>query len=310
MASLRASKQGLEIIDRARNIKGWNKDARSWADRAETSPSTLKRFWGRESIRSDSFKNICHAVGIENWEEIIDNSAVMTSNSYTWRIEIGCNDEEIVDAIYNLVKQISGDLNLKLKKVHRGSLILVFEGSLEGFERIEYLFGSGKLTEVLGFPILDVRLAPVDLNKWLENVFEEAWQTVEEILVPRKAALVRSFRTNAKVVRAKYIDLGLSKPLAIVLALETDANWQRRILLQVHTPDESQHLPPNIELILLDESGEVVLDESGEPSIARSTSEEDWWIQLKLYGQPGEKFQVKVVLGSVSVEEYFVLSIE
>ena len=310
MASLQASERGLEIVDRARNRKGWNKYARIWADEAETSPSTLKRFWGRKSIRSDSFKKICDAVGIKNWEEIADSSAPIASTSYTWHIEIGYNDEKIeekiVDAIHNLVKQISGDSTLKLQKVRRGSLVLVFEGSLEGFERIEYLFGSGQLTEVLGIPILQVRPAPVDLNKWLENVFEGTWQTVEEILVPRKAALVRSFRNRAKVVRAKFIDLGLPNPLVIMLVLETDTNSQRSILLQVHTPDESRHLPPNLELILLDESGEVVLDESGEPLIARSTSEEDW-IQLELYGKPGEYFQVNVVLGSVSIEEYFVM---
>ncbi len=74
--SLRASQQGLEIVDRARRKKGWNKDAAAWHDAAGTSRSTLQRFWGRKPIRQEYFVAICNAVGIENWEEIVDNSPV------------------------------------------------------------------------------------------------------------------------------------------------------------------------------------------------------------------------------------------
>ncbi|MEN9517890.1 MAG: hypothetical protein RLZZ381_478 [Cyanobacteriota bacterium] len=85
-SSLVASEQGLEIINRARRKKGWNKDASVWIDAASellllkypkngsVSRSTLKRFWKPQPIRQENFVAICKAVGIENWEEIVDEN--------------------------------------------------------------------------------------------------------------------------------------------------------------------------------------------------------------------------------------------
>ncbi|MGK7938116.1 MAG: hypothetical protein AB4206_20315 [Xenococcaceae cyanobacterium] len=42
--SLLASEQGLEIIDRARRKKGWNKDAPAWIDAADDMDSYTKAF--------------------------------------------------------------------------------------------------------------------------------------------------------------------------------------------------------------------------------------------------------------------------
>ncbi|MEB3178142.1 MAG: AAA family ATPase [Nostocaceae cyanobacterium] len=75
--SLRASKQGLEIVDTARKKKGWAVTAASWCDAAHTSQATLKRFRQRKAINQDVFVAICKAVGIENWEEIVDNTLAL-----------------------------------------------------------------------------------------------------------------------------------------------------------------------------------------------------------------------------------------
>jgi hypothetical protein len=74
MTSLRASDKGLEIINLARLKKGWSKTSDTWADLADISPGTLKRFWQKKSIRSDSFRGICSTVGILDWREIADFS--------------------------------------------------------------------------------------------------------------------------------------------------------------------------------------------------------------------------------------------
>jgi WD40 repeat protein len=71
--SLRASEQGLEIVDQARQQKGWNRQSFGWAKTAKTSVGTLKRFWRREPIGRDAFEQICQAVGVDNWQEIVDN---------------------------------------------------------------------------------------------------------------------------------------------------------------------------------------------------------------------------------------------
>ena len=79
-SSLVASEQGLEIVDRARRKRGWNKDAPAWFDAASVSRSTLKRFWRPEFIRQENFIAICKAVGIDNWEEIVDENPSQQQN--------------------------------------------------------------------------------------------------------------------------------------------------------------------------------------------------------------------------------------
>ncbi|MCU0515731.1 MAG: AAA family ATPase [Oscillatoria sp. Prado101] len=69
---LRASEEGLRIVDIARRNPGWNKTGDVWCQAALTSKATLKRFWARQPIRRETFIDICKAVGIHNWEDIIE----------------------------------------------------------------------------------------------------------------------------------------------------------------------------------------------------------------------------------------------
>jgi len=73
---LRASEEGLKIIDIARRNPGWNKTDEMWCKAALTSKATLKRFWARKHIRRETFIDICKAVGINNWEDIIERSDI------------------------------------------------------------------------------------------------------------------------------------------------------------------------------------------------------------------------------------------
>ncbi|MBD1887904.1 NB-ARC domain-containing protein [Coleofasciculus sp. FACHB-SPT9] len=75
--SLRASARGLESVDKARKRKGWTKTMTvSWWQAALTTQATLKRFWQKKPIHQETFINICQAVGIGNWREIVDSGAV------------------------------------------------------------------------------------------------------------------------------------------------------------------------------------------------------------------------------------------
>ncbi len=80
-ATLRASESGLEIVDRARRKKGWNKQASIWCGDAQTLVPTLKRFWRRQPINQEVFVNICKAVEVDNWEDIVDNSPLSQTDS-------------------------------------------------------------------------------------------------------------------------------------------------------------------------------------------------------------------------------------
>ncbi|WP_035139974.1 NB-ARC domain-containing protein [Fischerella sp. PCC 9605] len=71
--SLRASTEGLEIIEQARRRKSWDRQSPAWADAARTSIATLKRFWQGKPIQQQSFIDICYAVGLD-WEKIVDTT--------------------------------------------------------------------------------------------------------------------------------------------------------------------------------------------------------------------------------------------
>lgn len=79
--SLRASQQGLEIVDLARRKKGWTRLATAWCYSAMISQATLKRFWRQIPVIQSSFVAICKAVGVENWEEIADNYSLQQITS-------------------------------------------------------------------------------------------------------------------------------------------------------------------------------------------------------------------------------------
>lgn len=70
--SLKASEQGLKIVDEARRRKRWQKNASIWVETAATSEATLKRFWARKTaIDRYAFIAICQAVGV-NWEQVAE----------------------------------------------------------------------------------------------------------------------------------------------------------------------------------------------------------------------------------------------
>jgi hypothetical protein len=81
-ATIRASIKGLEYLDQIRRKKGWTKAEQAWADLAITTTATLKRFWGRQPIRQESFIKICEAVDIDDWQSLIDTNSISLSNSY------------------------------------------------------------------------------------------------------------------------------------------------------------------------------------------------------------------------------------
>jgi hypothetical protein len=73
--SLRASAQGLEIVDQARKRQGWTKTMTvAWWQTALTSQATLRRFWRKLPIQQETFIKICEAVGVSNWKQIVDGS--------------------------------------------------------------------------------------------------------------------------------------------------------------------------------------------------------------------------------------------
>jgi hypothetical protein len=71
------------------------------------------------------------------------------------------------------------------------------------------------------------------------------------------------------------------------------------ISVEVRPPSGQTYLPPNLQLMVLDDLEAAVMEAQ-----TRSTNS---YIQLQFSGSPGERFSVKVALGTVSVIENFVI---
>lgn len=115
--SLKASVEGLEIINRARLRQGWTKTRSSaWWMKADVSQITLRRFWRGEKVRQENFIAICEAVGINDWQAIA--------------VPI----EELIEEIYEstLPQQVSAPKAMSLIAAKRNLAAIVFT-DIQGF---------------------------------------------------------------------------------------------------------------------------------------------------------------------------------
>lgn len=161
-ASLKASANGLKIVDQARRKRGWSKKDQAWADLACTSTTTLGRFWGSIAIQSATFQSICDVVGIKDWENIAElevPAEYKTASTRTQKrlvIELDADLENIPpDVLYTIIQTLSqmGNPVMKIVDIAEGSIKLSFEGSPESIESLKNIINSGELKKVLDIPI-------------------------------------------------------------------------------------------------------------------------------------------------------------
>jgi hypothetical protein len=87
--------------------------------------------------------------------------------------------------------------------------------------------------------------------------------------------------------------------LVVQVQLTPTATAAVDIRLRLYPGSDAIHLPANLQLIVLDESGTACME-----AMARST---DDWMQLEFSCQHEEKFSVSVKLGEISITEEFVV---
>ena len=151
----------------------------------------------------------------------------------------------------------------------------------------------------------------IHLSQWLHNVFDAGWETVEALFNPPQAELNFRFRgahrkttTTPKnpefgIKRGKLLGLERAgEQVALFVGLEPTAESDMKISVEVYPIGGQTNLPEDLQLMVLDEKGEVVMQAQ-----ARSTKN----IQLKFSGESGEGFGVKVALGDVSIAEPFLI---
>ena len=148
-----------------------------------------------------------------------------------------------------------------------------------------------------------IQKSTTKLSQWLQNVFDETWQTIDSLINP-EANLEYSLRNvDEGVKRAKLIDLGMqlgNQNVALLVNIKGETEGKLAILIQLHPGSEARYLPPNLKLILLSKAGKILQEVQSRTR--------DNCIQLKPFrGEKGKRFQIQVSLGSSSITENFEL---
>jgi hypothetical protein len=107
---------------------------------------------------------VCGIRGIEPGE----SSTQERKDRVRYRVVIDCTVDDIdqvrIRSILECLRMCSGDASLTLKELREGSVRLLLEGSLIGFERLRFLFSTGQLHAILGESIRGLEPEP-DLEK-------------------------------------------------------------------------------------------------------------------------------------------------
>ena len=138
-----------------------------------------------------------------------------------------------------------------------------------------------------------------NLGQWFNDVIDDSWQTLEEILNPNQIQFARSLELS--LTRGKKFDLvygDTSVPLALVAKITRESSEEAEILIQVH-PTEQDYLPNNLQLAIEDDGGNIVLE--------AQARDQDNWIQLAFAAEIGEEFNVVITSAENQIKQSFVV---
>ncbi|MBD2183695.1 DUF1822 family protein [Planktothrix sp. FACHB-1355] len=163
----------------------------------------------------------------------------------------------------------------------------------------------GRLVEVAS-------AAPVkNLGKWFQGIFEAGWQSLDTLINTESSNLAFGFRkrdrkreeTKVSVEGIKLIDLGMqlgNQSVALLIGLTPESGEKVGIRVQLHPARGQIYLPPNIKLILLSQSGQVIHE--------LQSRLQDNFIQLKRFTCPmGKGFKIQVAMEEMSITEDFAI---
>jgi hypothetical protein len=141
----------------------------------------------------------------------------------------------------------------------------------------------------------------VNLSQWLQNTFEDSWQSLDNLL--GRDGLAFNFRQTAEqneatIKRVKSLNLPDREVLLLLgLDIETDGRIGIRIQLRSQNQDE---LPPQLSLKLLSSSGDII------QSIQSRAN--DSVIQLKRFkSNVGTQFAIQIEVNDLIITEDFVI---
>jgi hypothetical protein len=224
-------------------------------------------------------------------------------------------DAEVVYVPEEVWEERIGYIAVQLNDSLQEATLLGFAERVSAQElRLSGLRSLEELPEYLGqFQRVQPVKDRVNLSQWLHNIFEAGWETVEAIVAPPQAEFAFDVRSPFPVKvstpeipadaikRGKRLDLerdGESEQVAVFVGLTPTSSPELDITVEVYPLGSQPYLPPELQVMVLDEQGKSVLQAKA------GTSES---IEFQFSGEPGESFSVKVALEDFSVTEAFLI---
>jgi hypothetical protein len=147
------------------------------------------------------------------------------------------------------------------------------------------------------------------LSEWLQNTFDNGWQSLNTLFNQESGNLVYSFRhyevaaKGISVEGIKLIDLEMqlsNQSVALLVGLTPKTDGTVAVRVQLHPAKGQTYLPPNVKLALISQS-ESILQEI-------QSRIQDNFIQLKRFiCSPGKIFKIQVAIDEFSVTEEFLI---
>ncbi|RMG05669.1 MAG: DUF1822 family protein [Cyanobacteria bacterium J055] len=150
------------------------------------------------------------------------------------------------------------------------------------------------------------------LSQWFDDIFDVGWQAIDRLLGRSAPCLDFRFRSpnlssspsnsddRSLVRRGKSIDLGIQLSgcsVVLLVELRKIENNKVDVRLQVHPTGGNIYLSPNLQL--------GVRDRASHARLQTQSRQSDNYIQLRLVGDPGDRFSATLSLNSASVTEEF-----
>jgi hypothetical protein len=141
----------------------------------------------------------------------------------------------------------------------------------------------------------------IQLGQWLQNVFEEGWQSLESLLGQEQLALnVRQVDVSETAVRrVKLLNLP-DRALLLLVILEPEADGRIGVRSQLRSRDASFNLPASLQLSLISSTGDIIQS-------VQSRLQDDV-IQLRRFRSAlGTQFSLQVAIDNTVITEDFQL---
>jgi hypothetical protein len=320
---LNASQQGRNKIEFARKQKGWtSKDSQAcrqaskilepkidwnseeniannlFADGA--SLETWRRFLSGKPINVPAFKAFCQSLELDYLEVCQESLAkyelVLTGS-------ISELEKPKLEAILEHLQKLLEDPLITLKEVESGSIILRLEGSLKGFERLQFLFKNNRITEILGSALAEVRLKSIyplnifEIRQRLEILFNQEWQPVDNIITSQatRSTQVTSEPVEQAVTKAKKIDLGKGQSVNLIVKFMASSHEEIEAFIEVFPGNRSLYLPVGLQLNILDESNAIAITTQAKSYVDS--------LRLRFNFELEEDFKIQILLDDLSASE-------